>query len=114
MKKPYRKWMYHKDSKPKMFTFKDQEEIEDMRKKGWCDSPAEIENVVKPEPEQEGDDYDTDELLEAFNADPQSLTKHEHLALGKSIGVTVKSSWKEETLISKIQEHLNGDDETAD
>lgn len=110
MKKPYRKWMYHKDRKPKMFTFKSQEEIEEMRQKGWCDSPAELDNVVEPE----GDDYDTDELLEAFNEDPATLTKDEHIALGKSMGLTLKVSWKEDTMIAKIQEQLDGDDQAAD
>lgn len=110
MKKPLRKWMYHKDCKPKMFTFKNENEIEELKKTGWCESPAEF-NTAEPEPEPE---YDTDELLEAFNEDPATLTKDEHIALGRSMGLTLKASWKENTMIAKIQEQLDGDDQAAD
>jgi hypothetical protein len=112
MIKPLRKWMYHKDCKPKMFTFKNEDEIDELKKTGWCESPAEF-NAVEPEPEPEPEP-DTDELLEAFNEDPTTLTKDEHIALGKSMGLTLKVSWKEDTMIAKIQEQLDGDDQSAD
>ena len=54
-------------------------------------------------------------LLERFKNDPKSLTKDEHVFLGKNLGIkTMISSWSEDTLINKINEQLaNGDNEAT-
>lgn len=49
-------------------------------------------------------------LLKDFLADNQSLTKQQHVELGKGLGIRLISSWNEGTLIAKINEKLHGDD----
>ena len=46
-------------------------------------------------------------LLDRFNEDPKSLNKEEHIILGKSLGVTLRSNFGEDTMIAKITEALN-------
>jgi hypothetical protein len=46
-------------------------------------------------------------LLDRFNEDPKSLNKEEHIILGKSLGLTLRSNFGEDTMIAKITEALN-------
>lgn len=52
-------------------------------------------------------DIDQDEdLLAKFKADPKTLTKEEHIILGKQLGVTLRINFGEDTMINKINEKL--------
>lgn len=48
----------------------------------------------------------TEELLEKFEEDPKSLTKEEHIILGKELGLKLRINFGEDTMISKIKEAL--------
>lgn len=49
------------------------------------------------------------ELQDRFNEDPKSLNKEEHIILGKSLGLSLRSNWGEDTMIEKITEALNAE-----
>jgi DNA primase large subunit len=49
------------------------------------------------------------ELQDRFNEDPKSLNKEEHIVLGKSLGLSLRSNWGEDTMIEKITEALNAE-----
>ena len=93
----------------------DEADIDDLEQEGWRDSPAEFKQAE--ESSDEGDAELTAEqqgLLSAFQENPESLTKDEHVELGKGLGLKLMKAWKEETLIAKIQEKLNGNDQATD
>ncbi len=102
-----RKWLYHPQHEPKLFTLQEGD-LAKLRGEGWADSPAdfigELEQQDSPAltAEQQG-------LLSAFNDEPESLTKDDHVELGKGLGVKLTRNMSEATMISKIQEQLNGD-----
>ena len=123
MKYPCRKWMYHKDQAEQIFVIQSDQEYQDLLSDGWRDSPADLD---KPEPKQKApakdskpeeskgkgeskpsDDYDIGELMETFVNDPESMDKDALLVLGKSLSVRLHPSWKQKTLISKIQGKLD-------
>jgi hypothetical protein len=55
-------------------------------------------------------DIDQDEdLLAKFKSDAKSLTKEEHIILGKQLGVTLRINFGEDTMIKKINEALNAE-----
>ena len=49
---------------------------------------------------------DINELQDKFADDPKSLTKEEHLALGRALGVKLRINFGEDTMIEKIQAKL--------
>lgn len=115
--KQYRTWMFHKTQGKRLFTFEDTEQdrerFEALKEEGWADTPAVF--AEEPEPTQDdGMSQAQRNLLEQFKIAPETLNKDQHVELGKGLGLNLMKAWKEETLIAKIQEHLNGDDQTAD
>jgi hypothetical protein len=55
---------------------------------------------------------DDDEDLKAkFINDPKSLTKEEHIVLGKQLGISLRINFGEDTCIEKINEALNAETE---
>ena len=46
-------------------------------------------------------------LSDRFNEYPKSLTKEEHILLGKNLGVTLRKTWSEAVMIEKITAKLN-------
>lgn len=49
---------------------------------------------------------DDEDLLAKFKADAKSLTKEEHIILGKTLGLSLRINFGEDTMISKINEAL--------
>tara|TARA_R110000737_G_scaffold223978_1_gene238897 strand:- start:361 stop:981 length:621 start_codon:yes stop_codon:yes gene_type:complete len=49
---------------------------------------------------------DKEDLLAKFKADAKSLTKEEHIILGKTLGLSLRINFGEDTMITKIQEAL--------
>ena len=45
-------------------------------------------------------------LLERFKKDPESLNKDEHIVLGRSLELVLRSNWSEKVMIEKITEKL--------
>ena len=50
-----------------------------------------------------------EDLLAKFKVDAKSLTKEEHIILGKQLGVTLRINFGEDTMIKKITEALNAE-----
>lgn len=101
-------WRYHATHKPCLVDV-DEEKLAEMHEKGWRDSPAAFKDK---EPKQEGGgpapelSNEQQALLDVFQEEPESLDKDELMLLGKGLGLKLIKSWKEPTLVSKIQEHL--------
>lgn len=107
-------WRYHPTKPPKLVDMEDEETLERMHSEGWRDTPAAFED--KHERDEGSEPQLTEEqkaLLTAFREDPKSLTKDEMVLLGKGFDLKLMKAWKEPTLIAKLQEHLDGDDQTA-
>lgn len=103
-------WRYHKERGAKVFDT-DCDDMEQLAKDGWCESPADFGT---PKAVVDENDTDTGDLLEQFNSDPEALTKDQHVELAASMGLKLTKSMKESTMIEKIKEHMsNGDDEAA-
>lgn len=49
---------------------------------------------------------DKEDLLAKFKANAKSLTKEEHIILGKTLGLSLRINFGEDTMISKINEAL--------
>ena len=49
---------------------------------------------------------DKEDLLAKFKVDAKSLTKEEHIILGKTLGLSLRINFGEDTMITKIQEAL--------
>lgn len=49
---------------------------------------------------------DKEDLLAKFKANAKSLTKEEHIILGKTLGLSLRINFGEDTMITKIQEAL--------
>lgn len=114
MNKPNGKtWRYHATKKPCLVDIGDEDKLSAMEQEGWRDTPA----AFKASPSEDQDDEPSEPeltevqkaLLESFKDDPESLTKPEMADLGKGLGIKLITSWKEETLISKIQERLTNE-----
>ena len=113
--KPKRMWLYHPEKGAKLFTFEDEADIDDLEQEGWRDSPAEFKQAEESSDEGYAElTAEQQSLLSAFQENPESLTKDEHVELGKGLGLKLMKAWKEETLIAKIQEKLNGNDQATD
>ena len=111
------RWFYKYGEEPFLLQTDDESEAEQMIKDGWGDTPALLKEPVKAEVEQVAEpDEDTPAelvaLISMFEDDPESLNKDEHIVLGKFYGLKLSKSMKEETMISKIQEKLNANNET--
>lgn len=106
---PLRCWRFHPEKGQKLMTVESQEDMDDLEEAGWVDTPAKFEESEIDSGEL---NEEAESLLVKFNEDPKSLTKDEHVLLGKALGVhPIQSRWAEETLINKIQEKLdNGND----
>ncbi len=113
-----KKWLYHPDKGANLFTLKDGE-LPKLRADGWCDSPADFtdqpEQQEKPEQQEEPTlTAEQQGLLSAFNDNPESLTKDDHVELGKGLNIKLTRNMSEATMIGKIQEQLNGDHQATD
>jgi hypothetical protein len=52
---------------------------------------------------------DDEDLKVKFLTDPKSLTREEHIILGKELGVKLRINFGEDTMISKINDALNAE-----
>lgn len=52
---------------------------------------------------------DKEDLLAKFKTDAKSLTKEEHIILGKTLGLSLRINFGEDTMIAKINEVLNAE-----
>jgi hypothetical protein len=52
---------------------------------------------------------DDEDLLAKFKDDPKKLTKEEHIILGKTLGLSLRINYGEDTMIGKITEKLKED-----
>lgn len=102
--KKQRTWMFHKEHGHKLFTLSSAEEGE-LMKEGWSDSPAKLGD--------ESTDVN-DDLLIRFKDDPKSLNKEDYFKIADNLKLKIIKAWKEETLIAKIQEHLDGHNQDTD
>lgn len=133
MERPINKFMYHPEHGKRLVKGITEDKYQELLDAGYYDSPADFPQVSEspdensssntelqgadagetqaepvPETQAEPEDGSTD-LLDRFEEDPKSLTKDEHVALGKSLGIHLIKSWKEDTLIAKIQAKIQGE-----
>lgn len=102
-----RTFLYHPEKGQKLFEIESPEQEAELIESGWLDSPAKFPSAEQENPAPRLNDVEKT-LLEVFKANPKELTKPEHLELGKALGLTLMAAWKEDTLINKIQEALDG------
>ena len=97
----------HRGNKGKTFDYKGctEEEAPELLNNGWYLTLEEAEEGKIKEDVIEIEEDDT--LLDQFKEDPESLTKAQHIALGKELGITLTMSYKESTMIEKIQNELD-------
>ena len=102
----YRTPGHHRGNGGKTYDFKGctEEEAPELLDNGWYLTLGEAEEGKIKE---EVIELDEETLLDQFKENAESLTKVQHVELGKSLGLSLKASWKEATLISKIQEALS-------
>lgn len=89
--------------------FSDDDIIAEAERRGLKESV-----VIEPEfseivDDDEASDLETEAeiLLGKFKQDPKSLTKDEHIVLGRSVGAHLRSNWSEDVMIEKISEKLS-------
>ena len=117
----------HRGNKGTTFDWKgcEDSEVDALVAKGWFKTLAEAEKgktkLTITEIDQNGDEVsdevifdnhfapeiDEETLLDQFKEDPESLTKRQHIELGKSLGLSLTMSYKESTMIEKIKNELD-------
>ena len=98
---PWRTWLYHPIHGAELFLIETEEEKQALFAGGWWTTPAGL------------DDTDTGSLLDAFRTDPESMELIDILELGKQVKARLLPNWKRETMIAKIREKLDGDNEAT-
>ena len=90
--------------------FSDEDLVTEVERRGLVLSDLSADKLNEIEDGESADIHggeSSSQLLEQFNEDPESLTKEEHIELGKSLGVSLRSNWGESVMIEKITEKLN-------
>ena len=95
--------------------FTDEALIAEAERRGLKEGgePSEFDINDNPEEELDTDQMinttaidDKEDLLAKFKTDAKSLTKEEHIILGKTLGLSLRINFGEDTMISKINEAL--------
>lgn len=94
-------WLYHKEHGAKLFENCDEYELYED---GWRDSPE----LLEEEPPL------IDALILMFTSDAECLSREELVLIGDEMGLKFTHNMKEQTMIDKITEALNGNDQATD
>jgi len=89
--------------------FTDSALIEEAERRGLKDSGGQSDDTAELDTDQviNTTEIDDDEdLLAKFKTDAKSLTKEEHIILGKELGVKLRINFGEDTMIDKITSAL--------
>jgi hypothetical protein len=89
----------------------EESEVEGLLNNGWFSSLSEaegIKNEVKKDEVKKASNEKSEgeELYDQFKKDPKVLTKEQHIELGAKFGVKLTMNFKEDTMISKINEAI--------
>lgn len=92
--------------------FTDEALIAEAERRGLKEGSEPVEEDEKLDTDQiinTSNIKEDDDLLAKFKADAKSLTKEEHIILGKTLGVNLRINFGEDTMITKINEALNAE-----
>jgi|AntDeeMetagen192_2_1112575.scaffolds.fasta_scaffold06200_3 hypothetical protein len=105
-------WRYHANKPAIMVDMEDDPLLERLHAEGWRDTPAAFKDRTE-DIQQDSDAWPDDglgnvqrALLAAFNDDPDTLTKDEHIHLAEGLGIKLDRRSNQTTMITKIQEAL--------